>query len=803
MMKKAVLLLCLLMAVTPEMMAKKKKVVEQKPAPPKREVRAKAKQGLFNVQHHKDDWYFQIADSLLGRPFLASTRFISTPAEAGVYGGEQANSTVLYWEKQGKQILLRTLMYEVVTDSTEEISKAVRAANEDPIVASLKIDSTLTDTLKNKLYSVKVTDLFKGESPVFSLFSRSKDQMGLSGVKADLSYIDDIRTYPINTEIITVKTFTAKPNSKIPAGRETGLVKMKLNTSLVLLPKEPMRYRTFDPRVGYFASRFSEFKDDQHQVKRKTIAARWRLEPKDEEAYKRGELVEPKKQIVYYIDPATPKQWRKYLIQGVEDWNTAFEQAGFKNAIAAKEWPNDSTMSLEDARYSVIRYLASPISNAYGPHTSDPRSGEILETHIGWYHNVMQLVHDWYMIQAGAIDQRARKMKFDDELMGELIRFVSSHEVGHTLGLRHNMGASSATPTDSLRNKTWVEKYGHTASIMDYARFNYVAQPEDNISEAGIFPRINDYDKWAIEWGYRYFPEAKDADEERLALNKMTIAQLKKSKRFWFGGEGSDNDPRAQTEDLGDDPFKASDYGVKNLKYIVKRLPEWSYEEGDLGDNLQQVYTSLISQMRRYTGHICRNLAGVYHNYKSVEEPGAVYQVEEKARQKKALQWLDKNILTRPDWLINEDYVMRFSQQPEKLIRPLADQAVGILCSTGILTRLESYSYAKDSYKPEDYVNDVIGMIFRETATGSKVSSWRAYIQRQAVQGFIKSWGTLPGDNGHASVTLALNKIKSRLSAAHPQDAYTKAHYDDLLQQIKLAFDGVKQQTASSSTTAK
>ena len=635
-MKKLLFLLCLLIAGTPQLMAKKKKVMPERKPAPKREVRAKAKQGLFNVQKHKDDWYFQIPDSLLGRPFLASTRYISTPVDAGVYGGELANSVVLYWELQGKQILLRTMMHQAVTDEAEDIAKAVRAANEDPIVASLKLDSTLTDTLGRKHYSVKVTDIFKGDSPVFSLFSRSKDRLGVSAVKGDLSYIDYIHTYPMNTEIVTVKTYSAKPNCKIPAGRETGLVTMRLNTSLVLLPKEPMRYRTFDPRVGYFASRFSEFKDDQHQVKRKTIAARWRLEPKDEAAYLRGELVEPKKQIVYYIDPATPKQWRKYLIQGVEDWNAAFEQAGFKNAITAKEWPNDSTMSLEDARYSVIRYLASPISNAYGPHTSDPRSGEILETHIGWYHNVMQLVHDWYMIQAGATDKRARKMKFDDDLMGELIRFVSSHEVGHTLGLRHNMGASSATPTDSLRNKAWVEMYGHTASIMDYARFNYVAQPEDNITEAGIFPRINDYDKWAIEWGYRYFPEAKSADEERLLLNKMTIAQLAKSRRYWFGGEGNDNDPRAQTEDLGDDPFKSSDYGVKNLKFIVKHLPEWSYEEGNLGDNLQQVYTSLISQMRRYTGHVCRNIGGVYHNYKSVEEAGAVYQPEEKARQKRA-----------------------------------------------------------------------------------------------------------------------------------------------------------------------
>ena len=792
-MKKLTFLLCLSLLVGITEATAKKKKPEPRPAP-KKEVRAKAVEGLFNVQKHKDDWYFQVADSLLGRPFLANTRYVSTPVDAGVYGGELATSHVLYWEKQDKQLLLRSMMYVAAADSATSIAKAVRAANEDPIVASLKIDSTLTDSTKACLYSIKVTDLFKGDNPAFSLSGRTKDRFNVNQLKPDLSYIDHIHTFPINTEIQTVKTFATKPGntySQTPAGRSTGLVTLRLNTSLVLLPKEPMRYRSFDPRVGFFANRYTEYSDDQHQVKPRTLAARWRLEPKDEdmEAYRQGKLVEPKKQIVYYIDPATPKQWRKYLIQGVEDWNVAFEQAGWKNAIAAKEWPNDSTMSLEDARFSVIRYLASNIPNAYGPHTSDPRSGEILETHIGWYHNVMQLVHDWYMIQAGAVDKRAQKMKFDDDLMGELIRFVSSHEVGHTLGLRHNMGASSATPVDSLRNKQWVEKYGHTASIMDYARFNYVAQPEDNIGDAGLFPRINDYDKWAIEWGYRYFPDAKDADEERLLLNKRTIEQLAKSRRYWFGGEGYDNDPRAQTEDLGDDNMVASDYGIKNLKRIVKQLPQWSYEAGDLGDNLKQTYNSLIGQMRRYVGHVTRNVGGVYHNYKSVEEPGAVYQVEEKARQKRALQWLDKNVLTRPDWLVSEDYVLRITTNPESLIHPLADTTIGSLCGPAMFRQLCAYAYAKDAYQPADYVSDLVQLLFRETQTGAKLNSWRAYIQQQAVRNLIRSWQSLDGDNGRPIAALALNAIKNRVNSAHSSDGYTKAHYADLAQQIKLAFE--------------
>ena len=453
------------------------------------------------------------------------SRYVSTPVDAGVYGGELANEQVLYWEKNNKQMLLRAHLYDIRVKSDDKIATAVANCTQDPIVYATKIDSTLTDSTGVKFYSINVTNMFNSDNAVLSLEESSKSALGVTAFKKDLSYIERISTFPINTEIVTIKTYGSKASTRIPAGKITGNITLKVNTSFVLLPKEPMACRSYDPRVGYFTEEFTDFGDDQQQVKRRQVISRWRLEPKDIEAYRRGELVEPVKQIVYYIDPATPKKWVPYLIAGVNDWNAAFEKAGFKNAICAKEWPNDSTMSLEDARYSVIRYLASDISNAYGPHVSDPRSGEIIESHVGWYHNVMQLLHAWYQTQVGAVDKRAQKPVFDDELMGQLIRFVSSHEIGHTLGLRHNMGASHATPVEKLRDKEWLEEHGHTASIMDYARFNYVAQPEDSVTYAGLFPRINDYDKWAIEWGYRYFPDSKDERDERLTLNNMIIRQ--------------------------------------------------------------------------------------------------------------------------------------------------------------------------------------------------------------------------------------------------------------------------------------
>ena len=786
-MKRVIVALSLGLVIGTPVQAKKKKKVEA----PKKEVRTPAKAGLFNVQHWKDKYYFQVPDSLLGRLFMVNTRYVSTPVAAGLYGGELANSQVLYWEKRGKELHLRANMYDTRVDSTDAIALAVRNASQDPIVYALKIDSTVTDTAGKKLYSVEVTNMFNADNSVFSIYNSLKDKFGITSFKKDLSYIDYIHTFPMNTEVVTVKTFGSKSTTKLPAGQETGNVTIKLNTSFVLLPKEPMAFRTFDPRVGYFTESFSEFGDNQQKAERRKIISRWRLEPKDVEAYKRGELVEPVKQIVYYIDPATPKKWRPYLIAGVEDWNKAFEAAGFKNAITAKEWPNDSTMSLEDARYSVIRYLASDIPNAYGPHVSDPRSGEIIESHVGWYHNVMSLLHGWYQTQAGAIDKRARKPKFDDELMGQLIRFVSSHEIGHTLGLRHNMGASSATPVDSLRNKAWVERHGHTASIMDYARFNYVAQPEDNIGEAGTFPRIGDYDKWAINWGYRCFPDSKGEKDERLTLNKMTIAKLKESRRYWFGGEGNDNDPKAQTEDLGDDAMKAGSYGIKNLKRIIKHLPEWNYEEGDMDENVRSAYRSLVQQMSRYANHVAANIGGGYHDFKSVEQPGETFTPVDRATQKRALAWLEENVFKEPTWLISEPYVRRLVRVPENNIFGIADRVLDKLTSAMTINLVSKHATGAGSYQPMELVNDLVGCLFRSTATGTKATLWTRHLQRRAVGNFIKAWKVTIVDEQRPYALAAIQQIKTRLQQARTTDAATRAHYADLLQQIKIALSGM------------
>jgi len=765
--------------------------------------------GLVGVAHHDNDWYFDVPDSLLGRRMLAVTRFTSMTVGAGNYGGEEVNEKMIYWEKAPNgNLLLRADIFSITAGEDQEIRKAVDVSSENPIVASFKPEKDAPEGVTR----IKANSLFEGDNQVFSLSGGDKRQFNLGAVKADASFINSIRTYPINTEVTVTKTFayntpTGGPGqgsgpqtTNLPAGRSTGAVTIVLNSSIVLLPEEPMQQRWFDPRVGYFAGGYTEFSDEQQGVEQIRYIARWRLEakPEDVERQKRGELVEPIKPIVYYIDPATPKQWRKYLIAGVNDWNVAFEQAGWKNAIRAEEWPeNDSTMSLEDARFSVIRYLASDIANAYGPNVHDPRSGEIIESHIGWYHNVMTLVHDWYQVQAGAVDPRARKFKYDEELMGDLIRFVSSHEVGHTLGLRHNMGSSSQTPVEKLRDKEWVEANGHTVSIMDYARFNYVAQPEDGITKAGLYPRIGDYDKWAIEFGYTptYFKTAK---EDHLYWNKVIIERLAANPRLWFGGEGRDEDPRALTEDLGDDAMLAGSYGILNLQRTLPQIPEWNKEEADMYANVSRMYSAVVSQFNRYLGHVSANIGGRFINNHSIEQADMVkYEPVPRERQKRALDWLDANLFHKPTWLVDVPYIWDLTENPDSYLYTLVNNVVSPnnLLSTSKLSRLANFAaYGASNYSPEEYLSDLSGKIFSELGKGGKVDSYRRYLQRRYVTSALT---VVAGDAAKTSDTRTLllaqlTGLQKRMAKAKSSDSATQAHWQALSQQIEATLKDLK-----------
>ena len=745
--------------------------------------------GLFKTHKIDDKYYFEIPDSLLNREILVVARISKAGAEvraADGYAGDQIGETVITFEKgPSNRIFMRKISFRAYSpDSTKAMYQAVQRSNIQAIAAAFNIAAYSPDS---KGSVIDMTDYINGDGDIFFFGSaQGKSRIRLGSIMADRSYIENVKSFPTNIEITTVKTYSLSaasgfggrggapaPAATPGAAAGNGSATVELNTSLLVLPKVPMKPRFYDERIGYFTTGYTDFDANPQGVKSIEMIARWRLEPRAEDMakYKRGELVVPKKQIVYYIDPATPKKWVPYLIAGVNDWQKAFEKAGFQEAIIAKMAPTakeDSTWSLDDAAHSAIVYKPSETENASGPHVSDPRSGEILETHINWYHNVMKLVHDWYMIQTAAVDPRSRSMHFSDELMGDLIRFVSSHEVGHTLGLRHNWGSSSTVPTEMLRNKAWVEANGHTPSIMDYARFNYVAQPEDNIGKAGLYPRIGDYDKWAIEWGYKLLPNAKTAEEEKPILNKVAVERLK-DRRLWFGTETNPDDPHSQNEDLSDNAMKASTYGIKNLKVILAKLPEWTKEPNESYDDLENMYGQLTSQFNRYMGHVTKNIGGVYENPKTVEQVGKVYENVPAATQKEAMAFLDAQLFTTPKWLLNDFILSNTQGNGLLIISNLQNTTLTRLLSNHTLYKLIS-AEAEDgaaAYKISDLFTDLNGSIFREVKAGQAIDVYRRNLQKLYVDKLI----TLVKPTPPVDPALAALQAGSRRTGGAPRDA--------------------------------
>ena len=804
----------------------KKSDAKKEPKPYKTVIDSNAvtQKGLIFVHKVDDKYLFEIPESLLGKEIMTITRYSKTPAGGGIFGGEEVNRQVIRWEKgQNNNILLRSVTYVIMTpDGDKPLAQAVKNSSSDPIIGNYDIMAIKKDPeSKNNLgYVVDLSSTFDADVQTFSLDPIKKQLLNILAFQKDKSFIQVIKSFPINTEIRTVKTFTTVPPKistiptpkigvDLPSGIESGLITVELNTSMILLPEKPMRKRTFDQRVGFFANSIDVFEEESQKSDTEIFAVRWRLEPKspeDAQKQKNGELIEPKKPIVYYIDPATPQKWKSYIKQGIDDWQIAFENAGWKNAIRGEYWPeNDPNMSLEDARFSVLRYFAADIQNAYGPNVHDPRTGEILESHIGWYHNIMSLLRDWYLIQTGAVDPAARSKKFDDKLMGELIRFVSSHEVGHTLGLRHNMGASSATPVEKLRDKNFQKLNGHTSSIMDYARFNYVAQPEDDVTD--LFPRIGDYDKWAIKWGYSYFEDGKTEKEEKAILNEMT-KEAYKNRRLWFGTETSPYDPRYQTEDIGDNAMRASEYGIKNLKRILPNLLEWSKENGENYSELNDLYKSLTGQFRRYMGHVTKNVGGIYDNPKTYDMIGDQYEVVPKAIQKDAVKFLNTQLFTTPKWLLDPTVLAKINpENGVEAMKTIQDGTLtSLLAGDRMVRLLETSSVDKANYSVDELMVDLGNGIFSEIKTGATIDIYRRNLQKLFVNKITALLKPETVNVRSAGVTRKVNldetdlpsiargqlnslRNEMRLALVKTPDRLSKFHLLDLIARIDKAFN--------------
>jgi hypothetical protein len=763
--------------------------------------------GLFITHRTDEELFYQIPDTMLGEEMLMVTRIAKTAEDIG-YGGEKSGTREVRWQKKGDQVLLRVISYQNRAEERQPISQAVQNSSFEPIIASFDIKSKGEN---GSGVVIDATRLYKSDIPALGLSQERREAYQVRRLDGERTFIESVKSFPKNVEVRNVLTYQAQ---NPPSQSSTGTISLQMAHSMVQLPEDRMKPRICDERVGYFGVEFVDYGSDADQAQERCYIERYRLVPSDMQAYKNGELVEPKDPIVYYVDRATPERYREAIMQGVEDWNQAFREAGFKNAIEAKMAPTEEEnpdFSPEDVRYSVIRYFASETQNAYGPNVNDPRTGEILEADIGWYHNVSKLLRNWYFVQTAAANPAAQTTEFKQEVQNQLVRFVAAHEVGHTLGLPHNWGSSAAYSVEQLRDPEFTSTHGTAPSIMDYARFNYVAQPGDGVEN--FTPKIGEYDEWTIKWGYTYLPQYKTAQGAEAVLDEW-IREKAGDPTYFYGAAGPQIDPRAQREDLTGQPMRASELGLENLKRITSNLTDYTYESGENYDTLDELYGEIVEQWDLYIGHVARNIGGVYETDKTFNQEGAVYEIVPREKQRRAMQFMQERVFTRPDWLLNRDVLRRIEGRGAlNRVRSLQSGALEILLDPQRLARMieaemmaeQGAPIENEPYAPAAMLEDLRAGLWSELDGGRPINTFRRNLQRTYLSQMDQLMNEEPEAPpqqywdylGYTPVNISesdirpyvrgeLQALRAEIQQAMPrvEDRTTRLHLDDALARI-------------------